>query len=242
MYFKRIDISADWHGEILQIQKYCAKQHLTKEYLVLVCGDAGLNFNGYHDDKPAKSIVNSLGPTFLFVRGNHEMRPQTCPYYNEVSWAGGTVYQEAEFPNLLFAKDGEIYKLNDMKCICIGGAYSVDMHYRRWLGELIKKKIWWEDEQLNECEKQYVEQRLKENNWEVDLVLSHTVPYKYLPTESFLEGIDQSTVSQETEKWLDYIESKLKYRKWYAGHFHCSKKIDNLEIVYENYHEITDVT
>ena len=68
---------------------------------------------------------------------------------------------------------------------------------------------WWEDEQPSDEIKQYVEQQLKENK--IDVILSHTCPFKYEPVEVFLPGIDQSTVDTSTEKWLDVIEDTTDY-------------------------------
>ena len=73
-----------------------------------------------------------------------------------------------------------------------------------------------------------------ENNKNIDIVLSHTCPYKYLPREVFLSGIDQSKVDYSTEYFLDEIEQKLNYKKWYCGHFHTDKKIDKIEFLFEN--------
>jgi hypothetical protein len=33
---------------------------------------------------------------------------------------------------------------------------------------------------------------------------------------------------------LDSIEERLSYSKWYCGRFYTDKKIDKLEIMYEN--------
>ena len=82
--------------------------------------------------------------------------------------------------------------------------------------------------------KQNVEQKLDELSWNVDVVLSHTVPLKYEPTEVFLEGLDQSKVDRTTEEWLDKIEDRLNYQKWYCGHYHTEKKVDKIEIMFEN--------
>lgn len=61
-------------------------------------------------------------------------------------------------------------------------AYSVDKMYRVSHGY-----GWWADEQPSEEIKAYVEAQLEGMNWNV--VLSHTVPLKYEPTEVFLSGI-----------------------------------------------------
>ena len=108
------------------------------------------------------------------------------------------VYYEEEYPDLLFAKDGEVFDFNGKQTIVTGGAYSVDRMYR-----LIHGYGWWPDEQPSEEIKQNVEQKLDELSWNVDVVLSHTVPLKYEPTEVFLEGLDQSKwIEQQRNGWI----------------------------------------
>ena len=95
----------------------------------------------------------------------------------------------------------------------------------------------WEDEQPSDEIKKYVEEQLEREAWDVDVVLSHTTPLKYEPVEVFMSGVDQSKVDKSTENWLDKIEDRLSYKKWYCGHYHTEKKIDNLEIMFENFDE-----
>ena len=66
---------------------------------------------------------------------------------------------------------------------------------------------WWPDEQPSPEIKEYVEKQLDEK--EIDVVFTHTCPAKYIPTECFLSGIDQSKVDNSTEEWLDTIEDKI---------------------------------
>ena len=137
---------------------------------------------------------------------------------------------EDEYPNLLFAKDGEVYDLDGQKTIVIGGAYSVDKWYR-----LRMDMNWFPDEQPSEEIKSRVEQRLEELNWKVDVVLSHTCPERYIPVEAFLSGIDQSTVDNSTEEWLGRIEETLDYKAWYCGHWHINKQIDGIHFLFDSY-------
>ena len=92
---------------------------------------------------------------------------------------------------------------------------------------------WWSDEQPSEEIKQYVEQQLKENV--IDVVLSHTCPFKYEPVEEFLPGIDQSTVDDSTEKWLDVIEETTDYIAWFCGHWHTNKRIDKMHFLFHQF-------
>lgn len=75
--------------------------------------------------------------------------------YKLQEWNGGKVWVEEAYPNILFAKDGEIYDIAGMKTIVIGGAYSVDKFYR-----LSKGYNWFEDEQPSDEIKAYVEKQL----------------------------------------------------------------------------------
>jgi len=47
------------------------------------------------------------------------------------------------------------------------------------------------------------------------VVLSHSVPLKYEPTEVFRSGIGQSWVDKSIEEWLGKIEKWLEYGKGY---------------------------
>jgi len=104
----------------------------------------------------------------------------------------------------------------------------VDKFYR-----ICKGYGWWEDEQPSEEIKAYVEKQLELNS--VDIVLSHTCPLKYEPIEVFLPQIDQSTVDKSTEAWLDSIEDNLVYKAWYCGHYHTTKRIDNMHFLFESW-------
>jgi len=138
------------------------------------------------------------------------------------------LYEEA-YPDILFAIDGEIYDLDDFKCIVIGGAYSVDKFYR-----LERGFGWWPDEQPSDEIKTAVEAKLKALDNKIDIVLSHTCPLRYEPAEVFLKFISQYTVDKSTEEWLGKIEERLDYQKWYCGHYHTRKKIDKVQFMFED--------
>lgn len=111
----------------------------------------------------------------------------------------------------------------------IGGAYSVDKYYR-----LSKGWRWWADEQPDDKIKNKVEKKLDTMGNRIDIVLSHTCPLKYEPTECFLPTLDQSTVDKSTETWLGEIEARLDYKKWYCGHYHTRKHIDKIQFMFED--------
>lgn len=89
-----------------------------------------------------KKVLTAVKPTMLCIHGNHEIRPASLPSYRTKQWNGGTVWVEEAFPRLLFAMDGEIFNLEGLRHLVIGGAYSVDKFYR-----LARGCGWWPDEQ-----------------------------------------------------------------------------------------------
>lgn len=88
--------------------------------------------------------------------------------------------------------------------------------------------------------KDRVESVLASRSWQVDIVLSHTTPLSLEPREAFLPFIDQSTVDTSTEEWLDGIERRLAYERWYAGHFHTVKETGKLRLMYQNYAKLRE--
>ena len=137
-----IFITGDTHGEFRHVVDFCHKMKTTVDDIVVILGDVGLNYYGGRRDRVQKELLDSLQTTFFCIHGNHEERPFNIPSYHETEWRGGTVYVEEDFSNLLFAKDGEIFDLEEHKAIVLGGAYSVDKYYR-----LSKGMNWFPEEQ-----------------------------------------------------------------------------------------------
>ena len=138
---------------------------------------------------------------------------------------GGKVFIEDDYPNLIFAKDGEVYNIDGKSVLVIGGAYSVDKEYRIMYGHK-----WFKDEQLTTKEMNNILDKVKGKHF--DIVLTHTCPYKYEPIEVFMKGLDQSKVDKSTEHFLDEIEKNIDYDKWYCGHYHTEKQIDKIEFMF----------
>jgi 3-oxoacid CoA-transferase subunit A len=228
-----IYITGDTHGNFKRIKEFCQKMNTNTDDTLIILGDAGINYHLNDFDDDLKRELSKFPITLLCIHGNHEARPHTIKSYKETEWKGGTIYTEPEYPNILFAKDGEIYDFDGKKAIVIGGAYSVDKEVR-----LIRGLKWFKDEQPGRWVKRRVEKQLNDNNWAIDIVLSHTAPLKYEPTEVFIPWLDQSKVDKSTEFWLDSIENRLDYEKWYAGHYHTEKKIDKLEFMFNNFTHI----
>lgn len=227
-----IYITGDTHGDFRRIAFFCDTHGTKREDIIIILGDAGINYYTGKKSEELKKHLAELPITLFCLHGNHENRPQNISSYKEQEWHGGIVFAEEKYPNLLFAKDGEIFDLDGNRSIVIGGAYSVDKYYRLECGY-----NWWEDEQPSNKIKALVEHKLNAVGNKIDVILSHTCPLKYEPIEVFISCVDQSTVDKSTEEWLDNIEDKTDYKKWYCGHYHTQKRIDRLHFMFESIDE-----
>ena len=231
-------IKGDVHRNFAGFLEFFEDVEPNPEDTFIILGDVGINYYLDSSDHQLKKRLSKNFPiTFLFIAGNHEERPFNISTYKEKEWNGGMIYYEEEFPNLLFAKDGEIYELDGKKYFVCGGAYSVDKHYR-----LTKGWSWFPDEQPNDEAKTRALENLEKVNWKVDYVLTHTCPLKYVPRETFLSSVDQSTVDTSTEEFLDKIEDKLEYENWFCGHYHIEKNIDKIKFLMFDVHKIGEGT
>ena len=223
-----IFITGDTHGEFYRLSHL--KQ--TDDDMIIILGDAGINYYLNGKDQKLKEFISLYKIKLFCIQGNHEERPEKIKTYKTRKFHNGIVYYEEDYPNILFAKDGEIYNFNNHKVLVIGGAYSVDKHFRKAYGY-----NWYESEQPSEKTKNKIVRVLKDLDNKIDIILSHTCPYKYLPREMFLEGVDQSTVDNSTEYFLDKIEETTDYNLWYCGHYHTDKEIDKLIFMFHKIEE-----
>lgn len=227
-----IYITGDKHADFREVFYFCYANETTLDDILIVLGDAGINYYANEKDYTLKNSLKEYPITFFCIHGNHEERPENIKTYKTKKFYDGIVYYEDDYPNILFAKDGEIYNFNNHKVLVIGGAYSVDKYFR-----LARGYNWYKSEQPSEKTKDKVKRVLKNLDNKVDIILSHTCPYKYLPREMFLEGIDQRTVDNSTEYFLDKIEESTDYNLWYCGHYHTDKKVDKIIFMFHKIEE-----
>ena len=238
-----IYITSDLHGDFRKIGRFCQAMNTTKEDILFHLGDLQINYYSKRDkkgrligcddyDADNKAYLESLPITIADVRGNHENRPEHVEGYHLCEWQGGLVYVQDEYPSIKLAKTGEIYQINGMRVMTIGGAVSPDR-----ISRIKDGRFYCLDEQVTSQEVNLVERRLEQNGWKMDVILSHTAPIKYQPREAFLTGMKQYMIDTFMEWWLDKLEEKLEYQHWYAGHYHIDKDVDRMHFVYERFLE-----
>ena len=222
-------ITGDTHRDFSRIITFCQENNTSLDDSLIITGDAGINYYCDYRDEEVLEQLSRLPINLLCVHGNHEARPYSLTIYKEQEKYGVYVLQHDRYKNIMFLYDCEVYNFDGIEAIVIGGAYSVDKQYR-----ILRGYNWWTDEQPSKGTKNEFVDVCDELRWSIDCVLSHTCPLKYEPIETFMPGIDQRKVDKSTEEWLDSLEDRLDYKKWYCGHYHTDKSIDKMRFLFND--------
>lgn len=245
----KIFITGDTHCDMdinkLNTTNFPEQKSLTKDDYVIICGDFGGVW--YGDKKSPKEVLdkyeipkqllkewgkdnyilnwhNDKNYTTLFIDGNHENHKLLNCYPVE-EWNGGFVHRIR--PNVIHLMRGQIYTINNKKFFVMGGASSHDKEYRK------TDISWWEEELPTMKEFDLALANLDKHNWQVDYVLTHdcgdNIQYRIAPY--FQHDI--------LSNFLFTIDKDLTFEKWFFGHYHIDREIDDKHIaLYQNIIEL----
>ena len=147
----------------------------------------------------------------------------------------GWVWMEEEFPRIKYFQDWGTYEIDGLKTLVVGGAYSVDKFYR-----LSRGAKWFENEQLSEAERAECAKAVSGQSF--DLVLMHTCPLSLQPTDMFLRGLDQSTVDNTMEVWMEDLFKVFNWKLFLWGHYHIDRiEWPYCEIFYTEIENLQDI-
>lgn len=195
----------------------------TDEYVELVkgldcnlsvqLGDMGLGFRGIS--------LPALDPKHVFIRGNHDDVAVCRAHPNYLGDYGVIGLTE----HLMVI--GDKLPPNCVKIFFLGGAYSIDNHWRR-VAQTASNPLWWPDEELSEDELQkagtlYLDVK-------PDIVLSHECPRS--ANEELLSPLLAKSdyyiekmvcADSRTCDWLEKMLALHQPKKWVFGHYHVDR-------------------
>ena len=222
----------DYHGNFAGLKQFCNTAQTTIDDILIILGDAGVNYDAGAGDLGLKRSLTKYPITFGFVAGNHEMRPWEVPGYKLIDspFGEGRVWFDEKFPNQYFFDDG-IHTLGNKSALIIGGAYSVDKNYR-----LMNGYKWFPSEQISDEMKAKLLQETAGKHY--DYILAHTCPTNYIPRDMFLSMINQDEVDRSTEDFLQKIIDQTTFDKFFCGHWHTDRIVDKIRFVFHDYLEV----
>jgi DNA repair exonuclease SbcCD nuclease subunit len=212
-------ITGDLHGTVDYKKLFPSKfdsSKLTKSDYLIISGDFGGIWSGSENDKWIQNWLKKQPYTTLFIDGNHENFNLLNSYKTE-TWNGGKVHKIAK--SIYHLMRGQVFVIDGIKIFTMGGATSIDKHMR------VSGLSWWEEELPSNKEYDEALNNLDNNNWEVDLVITHTAP------SDIIEKLGYTPKDESLNKFFDELKSKLTYRKWFFGHFHKDVDVDEKHIL-----------
>lgn len=221
-----IYITGDLHGDI-NIKKITTKQfpdqkNLSRDDYLIILGDFGAVWYGNQKDNYLLGWHEKKNYTTLFVGGNHENYDVLNSYPAEY-WKGGKVHKIRD--HVFHLMNGQIFTIENRKFFVMGGATSHDKEYRK------EGISWWAGEEPGLADYQEAEQNLLQHKWNVDYVLTHTIPQKVYE-EIVTNRLDSNS---RLERYLNVLIDKIQYKNWYAGHLHQDSFVAKyqLQIMYQ---------
>ena len=73
-------ITGDPHGDFREIKVFAESERLSTEDVIIVLGDAGVNYYLDERDEQLKKLASRIPATLFCIHGNHEARPQSLPH------------------------------------------------------------------------------------------------------------------------------------------------------------------
>lgn len=203
-------VIGDRHGNFEELILFAIRLHLTEDDNLIVLGDMGLCWRKDRQDLD-KFIYRweklcYFKPMLYFIDGNHEN------FDLLKSFPEGRISEHIQW-----LPRGTVKEFEGKRCLCIGGADSVDKFRRT------EHLSWWEDEQITQ------EDIDKCPEGEYDYVFSHACPYSifkenmiYLQDPQFIgEDFDHTS-----ETMLDKLKNKINFKNWWFGHYHKDIELD----------------
>ena len=244
MIISKYLVTGDVHGDFSRFYKIQQlAQEANEAWGIIILGDAGVNFWLSKRDKVLKYRICHKYPNlqFYLLRGNHDERPQNLPtihltYDKNIQ---GVCYYEADYLNIYYLMDGQTYTFGDYTALCLGGAYSVDKYWRLELQSMGSYAGWFPDEQLSKEEMQEITNQVKGKSF--DFIFSHTCPLSFQPIYLFSPYIDQSTVDNSMEIWLEELKDQVQWKSWCFGHYHEDRIIHTNPNIRMFFHSITEL-
>lgn len=210
---------------------------MTRDDYVIVCGDFGGVWNFMVPSKDEIYWINWFAQkpfTLLFVDGNHENFDR-LKEYPKVKFHGGMAHKIRD--NIYHLMRGYVFDLQGKKFFAFGGASSHDIqdgilnfedypsindcirdyNARTRRGELLRINhlSWWADELPTSAEMKRGIRELEKVNFDVDFVISHCLPQEVCTVAGYRSADKLTMYFNEL-----VLEHKLKFYRWYCGHYH----------------------
>ena len=220
-----IYVTGDTHG-LININKLivaCKCNKINENDYIIIAGDFGCVWD--MESLSRNISAYELFPCkILFVDGNHE-NFDVLSQYPEDNWCGGRIHRISK--KIIHLMRGQIFSLDGITILTIGGADSSDKEYRT------PSVSWWSAEAISKADIKEAKFNLSKYNYTVDYIISHTCAETNITKD--LLNLRTDRIIGNSEILLNEIETCCMYKKWLFGHWHTDMKLnDRVQGIYNN--------
>ena len=148
-------------------------------------------------------------------------------------WNGGLVHEVR--PHVLHLMRGEVFDIDGLTVLAMGGAASNDSQYRR------EGRSWWPEEMPSEEEMGHCRASLDRVGWKVDHVVTHEAPAAL--AEGLCRERGREYRGDPLQTFLGELDGRLDYCAWFFGHYHGDEWLDaGHRLIYQDIVPIEDAT
>lgn len=212
-----IYITSDIHIPIdvgkISTRAFTRRFHVSPSDTLIICGDFSGVWAGDGTEKYWLEWLSKKPFTTLFIDGNHENHRRLATEFPVVDFCGGRAHRIRE--NVFHLMRGYMFELEGYLVFAMGGAASHDRACRT------EGVNWWPEELPSAEEYARARESLDGCGWKVDYVITHCAP-ESIQQECFL-GYE----ANELTAFLQEISQRLSYRRWYFGHYHTDRRMDD---------------
>ena len=225
-----IYLTGDTHANVRRLL-IIDDSEMTKDDIVIVLGDFGVIWE--KDSQMTDTVLEWLSKknfTLAFLDGNHENFPEIARLEKETYWNGGKI---GLLPyGIIHLLRGEIYNINGRIIGVCGGANSIDLWHRT------EGISWWREEEITDNDIDNFMVAANKYNNKIDMMLSHDAPASMIPIIKLYSGVNDGDISN-SQIQLEKINQEINIDKWYFGHWHIDKVIDDkFECLYKKIKEV----
>ncbi len=216
-----IFLTADTHADI---EHFTTKEtkNIKKGDTVIVLGDFGFVWDNSKAELKILKKLSKLPFKILFLDGTRDSIKTINSYPD-------TVYNNANAKEIIknkiyYIKRGEILEIEGKKLFCFGGYDNNDIDFS--IEDFSPKYPEFEKAVAN----------LKNHELKVDYILTHG------PSSAIDLFLNLSDVQPgNTAIFLDEVNKKVQYKKWFFGWYHLDKYVSpKVQGVYKNFYFLSD--
>lgn len=214
-------VTGDLHGCIdihrLSSEFFPKGKDLTKDDVLIVCGDFGLLWDESKEEHYWRNWLASKPWTTLTVWGNHENFNMIEKLETTTMFGGPVdVIKTSKSGNMYGLKHGHVYTIGGETFFVMGGGTSIDAHRRK------EGVSWWPQEHPSPEDWERAWDALKAHNYQVDYILTHASPAHMVRviTGDIWNPKNQCTVALKLDDIYTKMVNEGHFKTWFFGHMH----------------------